>query len=128
MRTLKYIGLTLLSGIYLSCSSDDSFVQEQEAELLNRMLTEIETLASSVTCSDASEWTFTDYGSKACGGPVGYIAYATTIDVDAFLQKVEAHKEAQEAFNRKWGIASDCLFPLPPADVVCENGMPVFVY
>ena len=128
MKKLKFIAIFLLIGICLSCSSDDGLTQEQEGNNLNEMFSEIESLASSVNCNDSSEWTFTSYGEKACGGPVGYIAYSKNIDTVLFLKKIEAHRTAQQKFNEKWGIISDCSLPAEPSGVICENGNPVFEY
>jgi len=128
---MKYVTIIFLltTLAFRSCSNDDkNSSQEQEAQQLSEMFAEIEALASSESCDDASEWTFTSYGSKACGGPIGYIAYSQNIDTELFLQKVEEHRTAQQAFNEKWGIISDCSVPQEPDTVVCENGEPVFEY
>ncbi|WP_156949960.1 hypothetical protein [Maribacter antarcticus] len=127
MRTLKCISIFLLIGIYFSCS-DDEMTQEEESQHLIQQLSEIRDLASSILCTDATVWTFTSYGSKACGGPIGYIAYATTIDTQLFLQKIQEHTAAQQYFNKKWGIISDCAFTTPPSSVLCENGNPILEY
>lgn len=111
----------------ISCKEEQSS-QEEEARQLEKLLDEIENLASSVTCEDPSEWTFTAYGSKPCGGTVGYIAYAKSINTKEFLKKVEAYTNKQDSFNRKWGIVSDCSAPVQPSGVTCENGLPVFEY
>lgn len=76
----------------ISCGARDDLTQGQDAERLNELFVEIETLASSVDCEDADNWTYTTYGSKACGGPVGYIAYSTDIDEEVFLAKIEEHR------------------------------------
>ena len=132
MQTLKAIKIIWIFGILLtilSCSNDNKgSTQEQEAQQLSEMFAEIEALASSESCDDASEWTFTSYGSKACGGPFGYIAYSVNIDTELFLQKVEEHKTAQQIYNEKWDIISDCSVPQEPDAVVCENGNPVFEF
>ena len=119
----------LFIGVNFSCSDDDDEMSRaQEAEILQEMFAEIDSLASSEDCEDASEWTFTAYGSKACGGPIGYIAYSTNIDTESFLNQVEEHRISQQEFNEKWGIISDCSVPQEPEDVICEDGNPVLVY
>ena len=105
-------------------------VSEQEADHQNLMdlFNEISSLAYSESCNNSNDWTFTAYGSKACGGPQGFIPYATKIDVATFLQKVEEYNAAEDAFNKKWGIVSTCdILPQPKA-VVCENGYPTLKY
>lgn len=128
MKKIHFIGLMLLTAICFSCDEADDKTQEQEAENLDQLFSEIESLASSESCEDATKWAFTSFGSKACGGPVGFIAYATTIDTVLFLERIESHRAAQQAFNQKWAIASDCSAPLEPTSVLCENGNPVFEY
>lgn len=123
MKKIKFIGI-LLIGICFSCKNN----QKQEAQKLNQMFSEIESLANSENCDDSAEWAFTSHGSKACGGPVGFIAYSTDIDTALFLEKIEEHKTAQQEYNQKWGIASDCSVPTQPSEVTCENGSPVFKY
>ncbi|NER18337.1 hypothetical protein [Spongiivirga citrea] len=125
MKHLKFVAIVLLSLVCFSCNDDDELTQEQEAQNLLLMFTEIEGLVASVDCTDASEWTFTDYGSKACGGPSGYIAYPTTIDTALFLEKIAAHKTAQRQFNEKWGVISDCSILPQPSTVSCVDGKPV---
>ena len=128
MRKITAIGIFFLLGMCMSCSQNDGLTQQEEAQKVGILLSEIERLATSKSCEDASEWSYTSYGEKACGGPVGFVAYATTIDTVAFLQKVEAHRAAEQAFNIKWGIISTCDTPAEPSGIICENGTPVFTY
>jgi|GEM_PF-727282 len=106
----------------------DKMSQEQEFEHLNQMFNEIENLSLSVNCNNSSEWSFIGYGSKACGGHVGYIAYSININIELFFQKINDHKIAQQEYNQKWGIISDCSIPPQPNSVICEDGNPVFIY
>ena len=123
MRCLIF-GILLL----LSCNKQVALTQDQEAERIEKMYLEITKIASSQSCDNSSEWRFTSYGDKACGGPVGYIAYPTGIDVVLFLEKIEQHKLEQKKFNMKWGIVSDCNVPDQPSSVVCSNGVPTFKF
>lgn len=102
--------------------------QEQEHRALIDLYNELYELAYSETCQDISDWTFTAFGTKACGGPQGYLPYSTKIDVSSFLQKVDAYSEAENEFNIKWGIASTCDIQTPPNSVECQNGYPVLIY
>jgi len=128
MKNLIVISVFIFICICSSCNKDDKLTQDQEAQNLDQMLTEIQNLASSVSCENASDWTFTSFGSKACGGPVSFIAYSTSIDVNLFLKKIKEYQKAQEAFNSKWGIFSDCSFPQQPIRVICQDGNPIFEY
>ena len=128
MKKLNFIGIALLIGICFSCNDDDALTQEQQAQNLDQMFSEIEILATSENCDDSAEWTFTSYGSKACGGPLGFIAYPINIGTELFLKKIEEYTTAQQEFNQKWGIVSDCSVPSQPSEIICENGRPVFEY
>ncbi len=100
--------------MYFSCSDNNESTQEQDQQYLIELHNKIQDLASSVTCTDASEWTFTGVGVKPCGGPIGYIAYSTSIDIDIFLEQLEELIIAQREYYRKWGIVSDCGLPPYP--------------
>ena len=128
MKKLNFIGIALLIGICFSCNDDDALTQEQQAQNLDQMFSEIEILATSESCDDSTEWTFTSYGSKACGGPLGFIAYPINIGTALFLKKIEEYTTAQQEFNQKWGIVSDCSVPSQPSEIICKNGSPVFEY
>ncbi len=102
--------------------------QEKDHRALMDLFSEIESLAYSVVCSDASNWLYTSYGSKPCGASQGYIAYANKIDTELFLQKVATYTQAEKQYNIKWDIISNCNIPKKPTGVACQNGTPVFIY
>lgn len=102
--------------------------QETDHQNLMKLFEEITSLANSKSCNDSNNWTYTAYGSKACGGPQGFIAYSTEIDVTTFLEKVAQYTNTEDAYNNKWGIASTCDLPAQPKSVVCENGKAVLKY
>lgn len=102
--------------------------QEKEHQELMNVFTEIKNLSESVSCSDKSDWSFTAYGSKACGGPQGYIPYSNQIDVNTFLTKVQLYTALEDAFNQKWQVISTCDVESPPVDVACDAGKPILVY
>ncbi|MEO9570967.1 MAG: hypothetical protein ABJH82_10225 [Polaribacter sp.] len=103
---------------------------EQEIDHRNLMdlFDEIQNLSYSVSCTDSSEWLFTAYGAKACGGPQGYIAYSNQIDTVTFLKKVATYSEAEKDFNYKYGIISTCDIANAPKSVECQNGYPTLKY
>lgn len=102
--------------------------QEKDHRALMDLFNEISNLAYGTSCSDSSDWTFTAYGAKACGGPQGFIPYNKNIDIVPFLQKVEAYTNAEKEFNIKWSIASDCAIINSPKGVDCKNNYPVLIY
>ncbi|MFD2566873.1 hypothetical protein [Pseudotenacibaculum haliotis] len=102
--------------------------QEQDHRALMDLFDEIYTIATSVSCTNSSDWSYTPYGEKACGGPQGYLAYSNQIDVPDFLAKVEAYRQAEEDYNTTWQIVSTCDLPQQPTGVSCVNGNAVLNY
>ncbi|PQJ68875.1 hypothetical protein [Polaribacter butkevichii] len=102
--------------------------QEIEHRNLMDLFNEIQEWSYSVSCSNASNWLFTAYGAKACGGAQGYIAYSSRIDTSSFLNKIATYTQAEKEFNVKWGIISDCSITKAPISVVCQNGYPTLKY
>ena len=102
--------------------------KEKDHRALIDLFSEIENLAYSKTCANTTNWSFTAYGSKACGGPQGYLPYSKSINVTAFLDKIEVYTEAEKTFNIKWNIVSDCSVINTPKSVECQNEIPILIY
>ncbi|TVZ56320.1 hypothetical protein OD91_1604 [Lutibacter sp. Hel_I_33_5] len=102
--------------------------QEKEHQNLMNLFAEIQDIANSLSCKDALEWLFTAYGSKACGGPQGYIAYSKKIDTVNFLNKVAIYTEGEKEYNIKWDINSTCDITPQPTGVKCENDYPTLLF
>ena len=131
MKCVRPISLSIYFLVMLfvmGCGTNDDGHDMVILEDLETMYNEIFALSESVTCVNDSEWTFAAIGSKACGGPTGYIAFATTIDTDDFLARIEAYTAAQKKYNEENGIVSDCSLVKEPTGVVCQDGKPSFVY
>ena len=114
--------------VFFCISCEDENTQEEDRQLLMALFDEIETLANSVPCENAADWSFVAYGHKACGGPQGHIAYSNQIDVNAFLDLVENYTTFEREFNLRWGVISDCALIAQPSGVLCENGVAVLNY
>ncbi|SOD11364.1 hypothetical protein SAMN06297358_0112 [Pedobacter xixiisoli] len=110
-----------------SCDKDETKNKDQQE--LKQLFTKIKALAESSTCNNESyELKFTGYGERGCGGPVGFLAYSTSIDVIEFEKLVADYKALEIAYNKKWTIVSTCDLILAPKSVTCENGKPKLVY
>ncbi|MDA3953574.1 MAG: hypothetical protein PF485_08000 [Bacteroidales bacterium] len=133
MRNLTFI-LTILAFVTISCEEDtlsgitDSTSREEDNNFLESLSEEISDMAEEFECVEASEWQFTAIGTKACGGPTGFIAYSTQIDAVVFLEKVNLFTEQQDIFNKKWKVFSDCTVPPQPEGIICVDGKPEFYY
>ncbi|TKC05478.1 hypothetical protein FA048_17265 [Pedobacter polaris] len=130
MKHILSKGLLIVSLFFVvnGCEEKDLYNRKQEDKEITALKKEIENIANQHTCENAGEWKFTAIGSKACGGPTGYIAYAVKIDEAEFLEKVALYTEKQKAYNVKWDVASDCMFVMPPKGIECVDGKPKFVY
>ena len=127
MKNLKL--LILVIGLtFTSCSDDTGSTQEQEAQNLEKMHVEIMSLSTSKQCENPKDWAFTSIGSKACGGPTGFVAYSLKSDTTEFLDKVEKYTNYQKEFNTKWGIISTCDVSPSPISIECVNGKVRLVY
>lgn len=132
---------TFLISSVMSCTSEnistdctptsvitDKASKDEDNAVLSKLFKEIEDLSKSKTCDNAGQWLITPIGEKSCGGPSGFIAYSSQIDVACFLKKVEHYTAQTKKFNTKHGIISDCLITPSPKSVSCENGKPILVY
>lgn len=129
MKTLHPIFLISALFIMISCGTQQhETTQDEEQEALIAQYQEIMEMAKSEPCEDTANWKFTPIGAKACGGPTGFIAYSKNIDENAFLKKVATYTADQKAYNKKWGIISDCMAIKPPIDVSCVNGTAELVF
>lgn len=110
----------------IALKPDNQFSQNEEQLQMKNLINKIDSLISTETCSDATEWKFTAIGSKACGGPSSYIAYPIKLENEV-LPKVTQFTSMQSAFNTKYKIMSDCAMVLPPTEIKCEEGKAVLV-
>lgn len=114
-----------------ACEKKEQFLtgtKEGDEEELKELLRKIDSLSGLYPCEDASGWRFTAIGAKACGGPTGYVPYSKKLDTANFLKMVDTYTALQDAFNREYGIVSDCAYVTAPSHVVCEEGKPKLVW
>lgn len=128
MKILNYLTLVCLLPLFFSCESEAYDERGADEKLLARLYSEIESLSKQRPCEDAAEWSYTEIGSKPCGGPSGYIAYSTQIDTEYFLDRVELYTTLQREFNEKWGVSSDCAAEPTPIGVECVDGEARLIY
>jgi len=105
----------------------DENSQKYDQARLDKIKSAIEEQIAKEECTDAADWAFSPIGSKACGGPVSYIAYPKKIESD-ILPKIENYTSSMSEYNKKYNITSDCMMPTEPTGVKCENGKAVLVY
>ncbi|CAM1360366.1 hypothetical protein [Tenacibaculum xiamenense] len=127
MKNLKL--LPILFVILLSCNSNndlketiDPANQEEHYQEVKKIFDQANDMVKDLDCKDSDNWSFVSYGSKACGGPHGYIAYSNEINVELFLSLIEKHRTEEDKYNKKWNVVSTCDTPAPPIGIVCSNG------
>lgn len=123
MKNLIWLPILLL---LVSFSCEDSANPRTDLDLAS-LEKEIISLSESVKCTNSIEWKFTPMGSKACGGPIRYIAYHQSVEKQ-FLELVDLFTQSQKEYNLKNNVVSDCMLVVSPREVTCEASKPVFVY
>ncbi len=118
------VGFALLGA----CSKESTDGRETERIELDRTKQEIKDRIDRVPCSDPSEWDIMELGSKACGGPVEYIAYPTELDGEGLDDLIEEYNQNEKDFNKKYNIVSDCKAIARLSGVTCEDGKPKLIY
>jgi len=106
--------------------SDESSKKYDEAQL-DKLKAYIESMTAKEKCTNAGEWAFSPFGSKACGGPISYIAYPKK-DEAAILPKIEEYATKMSEFNKKYSITSDCMLAPEPIGVKCQGEKAVLIY
>lgn len=106
--------------------ANESSQRYDEAQL-DKLKASIESLASQEKCTNASEWTFSPLGSKACGGPITYIAYPKKLEA-TILPIIEEYTANMSEYNKKYNITSDCMMAAEPTSIKCLNGKAELVY
>jgi len=127
-NVLLSIPIAVLFGFLSGCNSDETEpTQNDDFQNLALQLNSIFLIAQSAPCDDPDEWSWTDYGSKPCGGPQGYVAYHNSVDTNILFGLIESHRRAEEAYNEKWDISSDCEAVPEPTGVICVGERPQLV-
>jgi hypothetical protein len=105
----------------------DEDSQKYDQAQLDQLKSSIDAEIAKEKCNNATEWAFSPIGAKACGGPIGYIAYPKKIE-ESILVKIEDFKTKMTDYNKKYNITSDCMMAAEPTSVKCQNGKAVLVY
>lgn len=116
-----FILILLLIGTAGSCDNSEE-IQEITTQDLNLQFEEITKLAASKNCNDGSQCSYMAYGSKACGGPQGYLVFSSEIDAEKLKTLVDKYTAAEAAYNKQNGIFSDCSLVAPPQSIGCVDG------
>lgn len=89
---------------------------------LESQLTDIRNFVEEGNCTQEGQCTYLPIGSKACGGPMGYIVFSNTIDVPALKKMIDRYTADQRIYNIENNVISDCALANPPEKVDCVDG------
>jgi hypothetical protein len=88
--------------------------QQGDWDAIVQLENEAKAIAKTSGCA-SSECRAAPVGSRACGGPRYYIPYCSkSTDSVALFRKLDEVAKAEQAFNKKYQIASTCEFRMPP--------------
>jgi len=90
--------------------------READRAAIQRLEQEARALASLSGCAESGQCRAMPVGAKACGGPRYYLPYCPlTTNAAALQRKLEEVRNAEQQFNQKYGVISDCSFVSEPA-------------
>lgn len=89
--------------------------QETDWAAILRLENQAKAIAKASGCATVSQCRTAPVGNRACGGPRYYLAYcSTSTDSAALFRKLDEIVTAENAYNRKYQMASTCEFRMPP--------------
>jgi len=112
----------LILGVSVSCARTPVSAEGNQGSdwaAIEKLESNAKELVKVSGCTTASDCRTAPVGSRACGGPRYYLTYcARTTDSAALFSRLGEIAKAEDAFNRKYGIASTCEFRTPPGVAV----------
>ncbi|WP_347923138.1 hypothetical protein [Pontimicrobium sp. SW4] len=132
MKNLKFVFMLLsFSFLFVATQCDEDnppLTYEEERAELDIYKHKIEGLAAASICNEDTDCLFIGFGSKPCGGPLTYLIYTSSIDIDQLLLWVEDYNQLEQELNEEWGIVSDCSVVNPPSGFECIDNTcnPIF--
>ena len=89
--------------------------QQSDWAAIEKIEAEAKTIAKTGGCTVTGDCRSAPVGSRACGGPRYYLPYcAKTTDSVALFRKLDEVAKAEQAYNKKYNLASTCEFRMPP--------------
>src|SRR5688500_19686727 len=115
---IRSIGILAVALLLISACAQppgtQAGTQESDWAAIVRLEDQAKVIAKTSGCSSVSQCRTAPVGNRACGGPRYYIAYcAATTDSVALFRKLDEVAAAENAFNRKYQLASTCEFRMP---------------
>jgi hypothetical protein len=63
------------------------------------------------------------FGSKPCGGPLSYLVFSNSVNLNKLQEMVKNYNEMNKQYNIQTNAISDCMVVLPPTEIKCVNGV-----
>ncbi len=116
MKSLAFVFALLLIVSACDSSPIGAIGQEKDQKSLDELMLEIETLIADKSCSKSSNCQVIAYGAKACGGPQGYLVYASdNVDIAQLQSLVDKYTAMEVEMNEKYDVISDCALMEAPS-------------
>lgn len=116
-----FVIFLLFIGSAASCQNTEE-AQNVTLQDLELQFEVIQELVNQSSCTENSQCSYIAYGTKACGGPQGYLVFSTDVGKDKLEAMVAKYSKAEDAYNKQNGIMSDCSIPTPPENIECKDG------
>ncbi len=114
--------------LMFNCDPSTGNDQERDKQELDRLSKEIRAIADESVCSGEYICKYIGMGAKPCGGFWGYLIYSTSVNEEDLIAKVKKYNEMEREYNNNYSIISDCMFVMPPEEIVCKEGKCKAVY
>jgi hypothetical protein len=116
---LKLFVLALLLQSF-QCEDNNSDLITPEQLSLKKQ--EIIDYIAGFECNNSENCNTIAFGVKPCGGPVEYLTFPSSVNLNELEAMVESYNELNLAYNIQTNAVSDCAVVLPPQTVECANG------
>lgn len=125
---MKFIlKLFVLSLILQSFQCEDNNTGSITPEQLSFKKQEIIDYIASFECNNSENCNTIAFGVKPCGGPVEYLTFPSSINLNELEAMVESYNQLNLEYNIQTNAVSDCAVVQPPQTVECANGDCVIV-
>jgi len=125
---MKFIlKLFVLALLLQSFQCDDNNSDPITSEQLSFKKQEIIDYIASFECNNSENCNTIAFGVKPCGGPVEYLTFPSSINLNELEVMVESYNQLNLEYNIQTNAVSDCAVVQPPQTVECANGGCVIV-
>jgi len=118
----KIVALSLLLQSFQCTDSNDSSDLINSTQLETKKQ-EIQNYINSFSCSESVGCNYIAFGSKPCGGPLSYLVFSNSVNLNKLQEMVKNYNEMNKQYNIQTNAISDCMVVLPPTEIKCVNGV-----